>query len=380
MSEKIDSILLNKVNSQNLDGKIQCIVKSNNFQFLKNKLKQKKIEVIKEYPFISSLLVEVKKKDLVNVSKFSQVKFISSISSYSTLTYLSKKIIKSSESGLTGKGVGIAVIDTGIAPHPDFYIGRKVIKEFVDFVGERKMPYDDNGHGTFVSGVLCGNGSESAGRFSGIATGVDLYSLKALDENGEADSNKILDAMSWVYDNHKKKNIKVVCMSFGSQSLGVNDPIMKGAEVLWSKGVCVVCAGGNSGPEFQTITSPGTSPKLITVGGLEDNRFDEFEYDPNLFEIADFSSRGPAFSKIKPDIIAPSVDIKSCSNKGGYKILSGTSVSAPMVAGGICLLLEKKPNLNPNMIKSMLLKHAKPITFNKLEEGFGLIDFSKILN
>lgn len=194
-------------------------------------------------------------------------------------------------------------------------IGQNRICEFVDFVNGKQQEYDDNGHGTFVCGVCSGSGCLSNFRYSGIAPKTNVFALKALDGKGEASANKILDAMQWVYENHKEKNIKVVCMSFGSEPLGKSDPIMLGAEALWNEGVVVVAAAGNSGPEYQTIKSPGISSKIITVGGIDDNRYDSKSFNRKYFEIADFSSRGPAFRHVKPDIVAPSVDIVSCGVK-----------------------------------------------------------------
>ena len=239
--------------------------------------------------------------------------------------------------------------------------------------------YDDNGHGTFVAGVCSGNGALSGGRFSGIAPQSNIFSLKALDKNGEASADKILKAMEWVYDNHRKNNITVVCMSFGSEPLGLNDPIMSGAESLWRDGVVVVAAAGNSGPEFQTIKSPGVSRTIITVGGFDDNRIEE-KIERRFFEIAPFSSRGPAFKSFKPDLVAPAVDITSCGRDKVYTRLSGTSVATPMIAGLCALLKEYNQNLSPNEIKRKLLASCQPICFNRNLEGYGFPNIEKLFS
>ena len=263
-------------------------------------------------------------------------------------------------------------IDTGIFPHCDFLIGRPRVEIFKDFVQNRTQPYDDNGHGTFVSGVCCGSGALSNFRFSGVAPKASIFALKALNAQGEASANKILDAMEWVFDHHKRLGIKVVCMSFGSEPLGHNDPIMLGADALWKDGVVVVAAAGNSGPEYQTIKSPGISGHIITVGGIDDNRYDNATFNKKYFEIADFSSRGPAFRNFKPDVVAPSVDIISCGTRTPYTTLSGTSVATPMIAGLACLLLEKHKNATPNQIKTMLIRACQPLGFERNLEGFGV--------
>lgn len=378
INNKIDKTLLNIVEFLGEDKKSQCIVKAYDYNRLKNILKNRKIEILNEYLFIKSFRVLATRKQILGLSNLSQVQFISSISTCSTLMYLAKKILKVEELPLTGKGVGIAFIDTGIIEHGDFCIGERRIKFFKDFVNDRSSCYDDNGHGTFVAGVCSGSGAMSAGKYSGIAPKSEIISLKALNGQGEASADKILNAMEWVYINHKNYNIKVVCMSFGSEPLGFNDPIMAGAEALWREGVVVVAAAGNSGPEFQTIKSPGVSSQIITVGGFDDNRIDIDSFDESFFEVAEFSSRGPAFSRYKPDLVAPSVDIISCGRDKPYTVLSGTSVATPIVAGLCALLIEYSPNLKPIEVKRILLRSCKPICFNKNLEGYGYPEVDKM--
>ncbi len=376
--DKIDKTLLNKVSAFSSIGYIDCIVQAKNFNRVKNYFLHKQIPVLNEYLFIKSFRVKVDKHQLFDISGFVGVNKIFSVSSASVLVNVAKNIIGVADSSLTGKGVTIAFIDTGISCHADFMIGENRIKFFKDFILDRTHYYDDNGHGTFVAGVCGGNGVLSGGKFSGFAPQVNIISLKALNGLGEASADKILDAMEWVYENYKKYDIKVVCMSFGSEPLGYNDPIMSGAEALWREGVTVVAAAGNSGPEYQTIKSPGVSSQIITVGGFDDNRLED-KYETSFFEMADFSSRGPAFKRFKPDIVAPAVDITSCGITEFYTKLSGTSVATPMIAGLSCLLLEKYPNITPQEIKQKLISVCRPITLNRNFEGFGYPEFNKLL-
>lgn len=368
--EKLDKNLLTKVSSLS-SGKVTVIVRARDYQRLKNYIHNKQIEIKNEYLFINSFCVNVNKSQLDALSHLSHVEFIYSMSNACALMHVAKKVIGVDETSLTGRGVSIAFIDTGISHHLDFMLGEKRIVHFKDFINNKTNPYDDNGHGTFVSGVCCGNGSRSSGRFCGIAPNANIISLKALNGGGEATADKILDAMEWVYQNHQQYGIKVVCMSFGSEPLGFNDPIMSGAESLWRAGVTVVAAAGNSGPEFQTIKSPGVSSRIITVGGFDDNRLDDENYNQQFFEVAPFSSRGPAFQRFKPDLVAPSVDITSCGIKTSYTVLSGTSVATPMIAGMVALMLEREPELSPDEIKRRLLTSCKAITFNRNLEGLG---------
>lgn len=369
--QKIDSSLLAVAKALGWQKKIDCIVKAYDFERLKKIFLHRKIEILNEYLFIKSFQVRLRGQEISALSNLTQVSKIYSVSTASALMNVAKKILNVDSASLTGKGVTVAFIDTGLCRHIDFIAGKNRIKLFKDFVSDKSLCYDDNGHGTFVCGVCSGNGMLSGGKYSGVAPQSEIVSLKALSSKGEAGADKILNAMQWIYDNHKKFDIKIVCMSFGSEPLGYNDPIMSGAEALWKEGVVVVAAAGNSGPEFQTIKSPGVSNRIITVGGFDDNRIDEESFDEKFFEVASFSSRGPSFNRFKPDLIAPSVDITSCGLNNDYVKLSGTSVATPMVAGMCALLLQARPALTPNQVKNIILSSCHPICFNKNLEGLG---------
>ena len=163
-------------------------------------------------------------------------------------------------------------------------------------------------------------------------------------------------------------------MSFGSISSGLLDPLVKGVEVLWNSGIVVVSAGGNSGPESQTIMSPGASRKIITVGSL-----DKISGD---LKVADFSSRGPINNVYKPDMVVPGVDIISTNvfdkEKQYYTKMTGTSVSTPMVAGIVSLLLKINPNYTPDQIKYMLIRACEEIDGDRNSEGFGVLKLDNL--
>lgn len=377
---KIDNKLLSEIAVLSRERKIPCFVFGRDFARTKSHLQKQNVQILNEYLFINSFFCALSQKEIYSLADCLVVDFISSCANVCTQMYVSKKILAVEKSRFSGVGVCVAFIDTGISPHPDFLLGENRIKFFKDFIDGRSDAYDDNGHGTFVAGVCSGCGAMSGLKFSGIAPRSQIVSLKALNADGESGANKILGAMEWIFDNHKKHNIKLVCMSFGSEPIGGNDPIMLGAEALWNEGVTVIAAAGNSGPEYQTIKSPGISSKIITVGGIDDNRFDEHRFNPNFFEIADFSSRGPAMKKVKPDLVAPSVDIVSCAVEKPYTVLSGTSVATPMIAGLACLMLERHKDLTPEQIKNNLLSSCKPLGFEMNLEGFGMPNLSKLLD
>lgn len=378
INRKIDTELKKIMTLENINRDVKCLIYVLGFNSNLKRIEESGVKIEQKFPFINAVSARVPVGLINKLSMQNYIEYISSQSKVEALMHIARKVLKVSESSYSGNEIGIAYIDTGIAPHPDFKLIKNRIIKFVDLINEKEYPYDDNGHGTFVAGVGSGNGVLSGGKYKGIAPNSNIISIKALDKHGEANATKILEAMQWVYDNHLDYNIKVVCMSFGSEPLGYNDPIMKGAEALWKKGIVIVSAAGNSGPEYQTIKSPGISPRIITVGGMNDNRFDD-EYKEEFFEIANFSSRGPAFNKFKPDIVAPSVDINSCSNKDGYTKLSGTSVATPMIAGLCALAFEKNKYLRPDQIKRALLACCNGITYNRNLEGYGLPNLEKFL-
>lgn len=268
-----------------------------------------------------------------------------------------------------GKGVSIAVIDTGVAPHYDLIRPLNRIRAFQDFVNGKGIPYDDDGHGTHVSGIALGNGYVSGLReYQGTAPNADLVALKALDRVGNGNASNILAAMQWIYDNHKHYNIKVVNLSLGIRPSGQRqiDPLALGANKLVHTGICVVTAAGNSGPQWRTITSPGISPLVITVGSYDHHH-----------HVPDFSSRGPApAGHIKPDVVAPGVDIISLSaqNPKEYVMHSGTSMSAPYVAGLAACYCAEHPKARPLDVKRSLLRSASPIKrTNPNIQGYGML-------
>ena len=356
----------------------ECIVYARNY----TKLKRAIIANYKdftEYPFINAFGIKLTNKQIISMAKTNIVSFITNHPKVSTQIDVAKKILDVQPFYMQkdfGDSASIAIIDTGINPHLDFCLGKNRIIKFVDLINNKSEPYDDNGHGTFVASIACGSGVVSNKKYSGVAPKSNIISIKALEKNGETGAYKILEAMQWVYDNYKKYNIRVVCMSFGSSPLDKNDPLVIGAETLWNLGIVVVAAAGNSGPEKSTIKSPGISSKIITVGGLNDKRDDEGHFDDKLFEVASFSSRGPVYPYFKPDLIAPAVNITGADFDKFYTKMSGTSVATPMIAGACLLIISKYPQITPDQLKVKLLRNCKKISSNYNDDGFGLANFS----
>ncbi|HLO01723.1 MAG TPA: S8 family peptidase [Symbiobacteriaceae bacterium] len=285
---------------------------------------------------------------------------------------------------LTGAGVTIAFVDTGIYPHPDL---RTRLVGWIDLVRGRLNPYDDNGHGTHVAGCAAGDGSSSGGRYRGMAPRALLVGVKVLDRLGAGRLSVMLTGIDWVIRNRARYAIRILSLSLGGRAMGhaADDPLAIAVERAWQAGLTVVTAAGNSGPESGTIASPGIAPSVITVGAMDDRESARRADDV----LAPFSSRGPTVEgRVKPDLLAPGVGITSLraprslidkqqpeSRVGEwYATLSGTSMATPIVAGLVALLLEKEPELEPDGVKARLMETAEDWGLQPTEQGAGYLD------
>lgn len=288
-----------------------------------------------------------------------------------------------------GRGVTIAIIDTGIYPHPDLE-GR--IVAFADMVGNKEQPYDDNGHGTHVAGCAAGSGGRSEGRYRGLAPGALLVGVKVLNKVGMGQMSDLLAGIEWVIQHKERYNIRIMSLSLGGESSRscADDPLCRAVEAAWKAGIVVLAAAGNDGPETGTVGTPGISPMVITVGAMDDRGTPDQGDD----ELASFSSRGPApGGMMKPDVVAPGVAITSLRSPGSlidkqhreartdrdYTTLSGTSMATPIVAGLVALLLEAEPGLTPDAVKQRLMGSARHLDLLLEEQGAGHVDADRML-
>jgi len=245
------------------------------------------------------------------------------------------------ERGIRGKHIGIAILDTGITMHPDF---DNRILVFKDFINYRSQMYDDYGHGTHIAGIAAGSGKMSRGKFCGIAPEADLIILKVLDSMGNGNIPTLMKALDWILDNYKQYHIQIVNISVGTVEKNESQEdsdLVRAVNRVWDKGMVVCVAAGNNGPGKESVTTPGTSRKVITVGSSEYS----VQYRNHRELLSDYSGRGPnASCIIKPDLVAPGSNICSCKSvrKGFaisyeegnfYTLKSGTSMSTPIVSG-----------------------------------------------
>jgi serine protease AprX len=296
--------------------------------------------------------------------------------------------------GITGRGVTVAVLDTGVANVPD--LAGRLIQVRDDLTGQStpcknlsgELDCDDRyGHGTFIAGLVAGNGASSGGRWKGIAPEASILSVKAAGADGAADVSNILAAIQWVVSFKDRYNIRVLNLSLGTDSTQDwrVDPLNYAVERAWAAGMTVVVAASNNGPAAGTIAKPADDPWVITVGATDDRGTASLGDD----RLPDFSGRGPtAHGLAKPDVAAPGAHVVSLRAPGStidtrfpnyvdgsYRQGSGTSMATGVVSGAVALMLQANPGFTPDRVKHALVATAKLAASNdRMAVGAGVVD------
>ena len=276
--------------------------------------------------------------------------------------------------GYTGRNVSIAILDTGVSLHPDY---RDRIRVFADFCSRRNRPYDDNGHGSHIAGIIAGSGQMSRGRFRGVAPGANLIILKVLDRSGNGNTGDVLHAMDWIVKNRRKYNIRLANISVGmlpQSKAKEQQQMLEGVERMWNSGVFTVVAAGNSGPRESSVTIPGASSTVLTVGSSDDREIHVRRKGLS----PGYSGTGPTECCIcKPEILAPGTEVTSCSaDNGGYTVKSGTSMATAVVTGACALALDYQPHLTPAELK---LRFYQNLATNQALPYWGILDAGRLL-
>jgi hypothetical protein len=275
--------------------------------------------------------------------------------------------------GLTGAGVTVAIVDTGIdAAHPDL-AGKIIAAE--DFVGDGNGTDDPFGHGTHVASIVAGTGAASSGEFQGVAPAATLINARVCDASGQCLDSDILAGMEWAA---ATLHAPIVNLSLGGTDTPDIDPLEDAVNRLSAEfGTLFVIAAGNEGLPL-AIDSPGSADAALTVGAVDGND-----------ELAGFSSTGPRLGDhaVKPDITAPGVAITAARAAGTalgplvgdqYVTLSGTSMATPHVAGSAALLLEQHPDWSGAQLKAALMATAQPTAdLNAYQQGAGRVDVDR---
>ncbi len=288
--------------------------------------------------------------------------------------------------GNLGQGVTVATLDSGIDPtFPSLRLAPGVRQDrylaYYDALADKTYepprlltsPRDPNGHGTHVAGII-GNSAKENGHYLGIAPGVNLVSVRVLDDTGMGTYADVLRGLNWVVHHKDEYNIRVLNMSMYAIPVAPYwvDPYNLAVMAAWKAGIVVIASAGNNGPQPLSVGVPGNTPYIITVGAFTDN------YTPNDFGddyMPEFSAAGPTLDAfVKPDVIAPGAHMSSLMRnttylaqhypdnriRGTYFKMSGTSMSAAVVSGIAALMLHEQPGLTPDEVKYRLSMTARP--------------------
>ena len=292
---------------------------------------------------------------------------------------------------LQGQGIGIAVVDSGINPNGDLYTNMGISRQIANVrfnTDYNQNTSDGYGHGTHVSNVAAGDGSDSNGRYIGVAPMANIINVKVSNDDGSARTSDVVQGLQWVLNNKDAYNIRVVNLSFNSTVAESyhTSALDAAVEILWFNKIVVVVSAGNQ--STGVVYPPANDPFVITVGATDDKGTSSLDDDA----ISSFSAYGTTEDGIqKPDLVAPGKNIiarlvntnmgMASAHPGNvisgmYFKMSGTSVSAPMVSGAVALLLQDEPSLTPDQVKYRLTTTANKNWggYNSSKAGAGYLD------
>ncbi|HEY9528764.1 MAG TPA: S8 family peptidase, partial [Anaerolineales bacterium] len=274
---------------------------------------------------------------------------------------------------LQGTGIGVAIVDSGVNPNGDLYTSKGINRQIADvrFNSDYNQNTSDGyGHGTHVASIVGGDGSESGGKYIGVAPLVNIVNVKVSNDDGSAMMHDVVAGLQWILENKDAYNIRVVNLSLNSSVAESyhTSPLDAAVEILWFNKIVVVASAGNRGDG--AIYPPANDPFIITVGATDDKGTSSIADDV----VASFSAYGQTSDGVKkPDLVAPGTNIIARlvnQNMGlaaahpTYKVgdryfrMSGTSMAAPMVSASIALLLQDEPALTPDQVKYRLMSTA----------------------
>lgn len=364
--------------------------------------------ISRELPIIGGYSAKVPANDITTISRVPGVRVItydrpthvqSTPGSTNNIPSVFKKISggsKLASAGGNGQGVNVALIDTGVTSLPDIAGAIVPITPDIAGLGAQQClnlsgdgTCDDlYGHGTFMAGIIAGNGAASGGKYVGMAPQAGIVSIKVASASGASDVSTIIAGLQWVVQNKALYNIRALNLSLGTdstQSYHV-DPFDFAVEQAWQAGIVVNVAASNRGPGNGTISDPANDPFVITVGAVDDKGTTGLGDDV----LPNFSSRGPTASDglAKPDVVASGAHVVSLAAPGAtittqfpstmaapYRRGSGTSMATAVVTGTVAQMLSLNPALTPDRVKYMLMSTAHVDASNDpLAVGAGLAD------
>ena len=358
-----------------------------------NKIKSLKCDILRHIPSINCICAILTSSAIDRLLEYPQVTYIT----YDSYAHLCGNSILASNGisfqtnyDLTGKGIGVGIIDSGVYPHCDLLNPTNKIRKFVDLVNNLNYPYDDNGHGTFMSGLICGSGHGSKGMYKGVATNSHLYMIKAFNKLGKGYISDVLYSLETLINEGNDFNIKIICLPF--ETLETNGFVLslfsKLFDIAISKSMVVIVPSGSNKNIKSSIRGLATLSNCITVGGYNSLG------NPEIYE---YSSCGPFQKLDKPNLISACVDICSLisdtqfiSEKNGVKLYptiitnlytnyTGTSCSAAFISGICALLYENNKELCFKDTLALLKVSSSLINSPKYMQGSGILNLEKLL-
>lgn len=352
-----------------------------------------KCDIIRSIPYLGCICASVPPKVLEKLLEYPQIDHIC-FDSYALLCGSSVQtangVMLEGKYKLTGKNISIGIVDSGIYPHTDLKNPSNKIIKFVDLINNFNNPYDDNGHGTFISGIISSSGYSSNGMYRGIAEKSNIYMIKAFNNLGRGFISDILYSINLLIDESSQHNIRIICLPF--EILDYNEFVLSLFSKLFNKAVdnnivSIVPSGHNTNTE-NSMRGIALLNNCITVGGLDTTSGKK----PYIGSSAGQSSKleKPDLSAACVDICSLNSDINYLSERNGQKVYprpldklytsyTGTSCAAAFISGICALLFENNSELTYKDIVSLLKTSCTLLNFSKSIQGSGIININKLL-
>ncbi|KEH89917.1 MULTISPECIES: S8 family serine peptidase [Clostridium] len=395
LKNKVDINLKNAINSK-LYKNYRVIIHCKTLEDkIEKKLQRYKCEIIRSIPSIGCICAYVSPSVIERIIEYPQVDYIF-FDSYAFLCgnnsiLSSNGIFFDINSKLSGKDVCVGIIDSGTYPHADLKKPLDKIAHFKDLLNDFNYPYDDNGHGTFVSGLICSNGYSSEGVYKGVAPRSKIYMVKAFNSASRGFISDILFGIDLLINESEEYGIKVICLPF--EIVEYNEFVLslfsRLFDIAVEKNITVVVPSGHNGNVDNSLTGIGLLKNCITVGGLDTTKGKQ----PYIM-----SSAGSNTKLEKPDLCAACVDICSLncdvnyiSERNGHKLyprplkepytfFTGTSCACAYISGICALLYESNPSLTYKDVSSLLKMSCNLLDMPKPIQGCGMVDIHKLFS
>ena len=391
---KLDRNLQYYLKSKNYK-EYRILIKYKNFgESLSKKIGSYKGTVLHSLEYSKIICAKLNSKSIERLVEYPEVEYVC-FDEYLFLCGMSvstaNRVHFSQDSTLTGKDVGIGLVDSGVYPHTDLISPHNNIGNFIDLINELRFPYDDNGHGTCVSGIIAGSGISSNNMYKGIAPRSTIYCYKAFDKLGKGFASDVLFAIEELIRTAPNYNIKILCLPFEMLTHNItlisafNDTFQKAI----NENIIPIVPSGSNLNINNTIMGIATLNTCLTVAGADSSK---------SIKPYTYSSSGPFGKSNKPNLSSACVNITSLnadtsfiSEKDGlklyptkleasYKTFTGTSLAVAYVSGLCALLYQKNPSLSFKDICSLLDLSCELGELEKAQQGSGLINVHKLLN